>query len=303
MASAAGTSPPLVLALADPDFDEAVLGAFSGYALTCVPGGFDAALVADMVDDGRTVWDVCTTDFASGVTLATAGLLEALDAAAIGRPPGPFTAGGPTPWWGAAAAVAHLVLVRDAQAAAAPRDWAAFYDSEKFRGQRAMPADLVVGLLETALLADGVLPASLYPLDAGRAFARLEKLRPRMVFWRNGAQARALMTGGAAAGLMCSHAARVLASAGRFERSAAPAVALRFLWVVPKGNPAGAAAAMRFIAATQLPDRRQAMLRRSGCGPGDGNQRAPGSVITAAEAWYVENSAWLLARWHDLVRG
>ena len=284
--AAIDVSPPLVVALCDPDLTPD----FAGTPVVIAAGGFDAGLVADMVDDGRTVWDVCSTDFANGVALARAGLLEPLDPAILGRQPGPFASSGPAPWWGATAAVTTLVLACDGHAPHAPGGWAAFYDGAGFPGQRAMPADLVVGVLESALLGDGVPPASLYPLDAERAFARLNRLRPQMVFWRDGRHARALMNAGVAAGLLFSHTLAGWPAAGRFAAADAPGFALRLLWVVPKGNPAGPAAATRLIAAVatnHTPDRTP----------------APRGVITADEDWYVENAAWLLARWHELVRG
>lgn len=61
---------------------------------------------------------------------------------------------------------------------AAPTSWAEFWDVKKFPAARAISG---LGLnapdLEFALLADGVAPASLYPLDIPRALASLAKIR------------------------------------------------------------------------------------------------------------------------------
>jgi putative spermidine/putrescine transport system substrate-binding protein len=38
-------------------------------------------------------------------------------------------------------------------------------------------------ILEVALLADGVDPAKLYPLDVDRAFRSLERIRPNIAVW------------------------------------------------------------------------------------------------------------------------
>jgi putative spermidine/putrescine transport system substrate-binding protein len=60
---------------------------------------------------------------------------------------------------------------------AAPSSWADFWDTEQFPGSRSF-GTWVGGVLEAALMADGVEPAELYPLDEERAFAKLDELRP-----------------------------------------------------------------------------------------------------------------------------
>jgi putative spermidine/putrescine transport system substrate-binding protein len=60
-----------------------------------------------------------------------------------------------------------------------PVDFAGFYDVEKFPGRRCMRA-LAPETLEAALIADGVAPKDLYPLDVERAFAKLDKLKPHV---------------------------------------------------------------------------------------------------------------------------
>lgn len=65
---------------------------------------------------------------------------------------------------------------------AVPRTWKDFWDVEKFPGRRALRnrADMV---LEIALVADGVDPAQLYPLDVERAFNSLERIKPAISKW------------------------------------------------------------------------------------------------------------------------
>lgn len=74
-----------------------------------------------------------------------------------------------------------------------PTNWADFFDVEKFPGQRGLWDGAEGVNLEIALMADGVAPADLYPLDLDRAFAKLEELRPHIVFWRSGAQSTQMM--------------------------------------------------------------------------------------------------------------
>ena len=69
-----------------------------------------------------------------------------------------------------------------------PASWADLWDVEKFAGGRALPpgtwgADGAT--FEAALMADGVAPADLYPIDWDRAFRSLERIKPNIVKWWN----------------------------------------------------------------------------------------------------------------------
>lgn len=61
----------------------------------------------------------------------------------------------------------------------APKGWADFWNVERYPGARTLSAD-VTFKLEFALLADGVAPKDLYPVDIDRAFAKLSKIRPHI---------------------------------------------------------------------------------------------------------------------------
>ena len=63
-----------------------------------------------------------------------------------------------------------------------PRTWKDFWDVEKFPGRRTLRnrADMT---LEIALVADGVEPDKLYPLDIDRAFDSLERIKPSIAKW------------------------------------------------------------------------------------------------------------------------
>ncbi len=72
--------------------------------------------------------------------------------------------------------------------AKAPANWQDFWDTKNFPGKRALP-DYPTYILPMALIADGVAPADLYPLDLDRAFASLEKIKDSVaVWWQAGAQ-------------------------------------------------------------------------------------------------------------------
>ncbi len=77
-----------------------------------------------------------------------------------------------------------------------PKTWADFWDVEKFPGARGL-WNFPVTSLEFALLADGVAPDKLYPLDVERAFKKLREIKPHItVWWGNGAQAAQLLNDG-----------------------------------------------------------------------------------------------------------
>jgi len=77
-----------------------------------------------------------------------------------------------------------------------PKDWADFFNTDKFPGDRAMYAKPYYNL-ETALLADGVPVDKLYPLDVERGFKLLEGIKPHVsVWWKSGAQSAQLAKDG-----------------------------------------------------------------------------------------------------------
>ena len=74
-----------------------------------------------------------------------------------------------------------------------PSTWAEFWDVKKFPGPRTL-RDSPIDNLEFALLADGVAPDKLYPLDVDRAFRKLDEIKPHItVWWKTGAQSAQLL--------------------------------------------------------------------------------------------------------------
>ncbi|MCC6193238.1 MAG: ABC transporter substrate-binding protein, partial [Burkholderiales bacterium] len=79
-----------------------------------------------------------------------------------------------------------------------PRNWAEFWDGKAFPGRRGL-ADMQSGVanLEFALLADGVAPDKIYPIDIPRAFKSLSRVKPYVVkFWDSGALSAQMLTDG-----------------------------------------------------------------------------------------------------------
>lgn len=86
-----------------------------------------------------------------------------------------------------------------------PQSWADFYDTEAFPGKRAMPrySGSASSVLETALLADGVAPEDLRPIDFDRAFAKLDEIKDDIVWFDTNAQCPQLLRDGEATAGLC----------------------------------------------------------------------------------------------------
>lgn len=70
-----------------------------------------------------------------------------------------------------------------------PEGAAGFFDVNKYPGDRAIRGFAGSGILEQALLADGVAYEDLYPLDLDRAFAKLDTIKDSITkYWSSGSE-------------------------------------------------------------------------------------------------------------------
>jgi putative spermidine/putrescine transport system substrate-binding protein len=77
-----------------------------------------------------------------------------------------------------------------------PQTWADFWNVKDFPGVRSL-RKTPRAMLEAALMADGVAPDKLYPLDLDRAFASLRKIKPYIkAWWLSGAESQQLIKDG-----------------------------------------------------------------------------------------------------------
>lgn len=150
----------------------------------------------------------------------------------------------------------------------APRSWADFYDLSKVAGRRSLRR-AALDTLESALLADGVPPAQLYPLDTERAFRKLDTVKKQIaVWWETGSQTTHLIATGEA-DLVATWNQRVTAAAA----SGTPA---RIVWNqgyyttagwgILKGTPK-ADLCREFIRYTSDPQRQAAWVQKPSVGP------------------------------------
>lgn len=78
-----------------------------------------------------------------------------------------------------------------------PTSWEEFFDPSSIPGKRSV-YNWPFGMLEVALLGDGVDYKDLYPLDVERALGKLDKVRGHLVFWNSGAELQQQLSSGAA---------------------------------------------------------------------------------------------------------
>jgi len=134
---------------------------------------------------------------------------------------------------------------------AAPSGWADFFDVQGIPGQRGVP-DLGIksawALPVAALIADGVAPDELFPLDLDRAYALLEELKPSLTFYAEYAQGQDLLQSGdvAMAVLTDGRALQLKNGGAPVDVVWKGAVANHACIAIPKGAP-NAENAMRFI--------------------------------------------------------
>jgi putative spermidine/putrescine transport system substrate-binding protein len=83
-----------------------------------------------------------------------------------------------------------LAYNTDKTAGKEPTGWADFFDLQKFPGKRGLWKYATGGVFEFALMADGVGPKELYPLDVDRAIKKLDTIKSDIVWWDTGAQSQ-----------------------------------------------------------------------------------------------------------------
>lgn len=148
-----------------------------------------------------------------------------------------------------------FVIAYSTKAKSHPTNWAEFFDTKKFPGKRSFYKYSYSGIFEAALLADGVEPDKLYPLDWDRAFKKLDTIKKDIVWWETGAQSQLYLTNGSA-DYVCAWNGRVY---DLIQKGAPVAIewnqnlqAADYL-VVPKGTP-NKAEAMKLIGYSLQPE-------------------------------------------------
>ncbi|MCE5988522.1 polyamine ABC transporter substrate-binding protein [Pseudomonas sp. LM20] len=160
-------------------------------------GPTDYGKLKAMVESGNVQWDVVDVEADFAQRAASEGLLEPLDFNQIKRDKidPRFVSD-----HGVGSFFFSFVLGYNEGKLGAnkPVDWTALFDTKAYPGKRALYKWPSPGVLELALLADGVAPDKLYPLDLDRAFKKLDTIKKDIVWWGGGAQSQQLLASGEA---------------------------------------------------------------------------------------------------------
>jgi putative spermidine/putrescine transport system substrate-binding protein len=150
----------------------------------------DLSPIRLQVQSGAVTVDVVSLGDVDCAAGAAEGLFEPLDLDAIDTKGLPDGAVHET--WVPYDYFSTVLGVSTALGDKAPKTWADFWNVKDFPGRRALFAYPHYNL-EFALLADGVAPGQLYPMDLDRAFRKLAEIKPDVTaWWESGAQSAQL---------------------------------------------------------------------------------------------------------------
>lgn len=225
--------------------------------------------IRTQLSSGRVSWDVVDAESSVLQILGKEGLVQPIDYNVVSKDK---VLPGFAYEYGIADYMLSYVIAYDSERFGdkAPRTWADFWDVKSFPGKRTL-YKWMNGMLEAALLADGVTPDKLYPLDVPRALKKIEELKPHVLsFWGSGAETQQLLIEGEVSmGAIWNTRAQVITedSEGRIKWTFDNALLGCSNWGVLKGNPAGTEAAMKFIAYAQDPQTQVELFKMFGNGP------------------------------------
>jgi putative spermidine/putrescine transport system substrate-binding protein len=225
--------------------------------------------IAAQVKSGKPTWDLVDADPFSAMTLGKQDMMEKIDYNVVDK-----NKMRPGFGWEYAASTYFYsyVIAYDSKKFGdkAPTGMADFFDVEKFPGKRSL-YKWGSAMWEAALLADGVAPEKLYPLDLDRAHNKIKAFKDNIVsFWGGGADSQSvLMNGDASMAIVWSTRASIMEQDSGGQ--------IKFVWdqgllspgalAVIKGNPGGKDNAMKFIASAQDPKKQLVIFDLLGQGP------------------------------------
>ncbi|MCZ0735852.1 ABC transporter substrate-binding protein [Phreatobacter sp. AB_2022a] len=270
-----------------------------------------------MVESRAVTWDVCDRTMPASLELGRQNLLEQVDWNIVAynklRPAHRSD-------WGVGAYLYSFALTYDREAlkGATPKSWADFWNVKDFPGKRTLRNN-IEGMLEAALMADGVAPDKIYPINVDRALDKIKQIKQHTIFWSTGAESQQLFRNKEVVMGNLWHTRSMLLAkevGDRIQFTFDQGVLFAGAWIVPKGNPAGPLA-WKFIASAQDPQSQVELFKRVGNGPinpaasalvpaelkaldcGSPENFAK-QVIVDAE-WYAEHYAAALNRYMDVI--
>ena len=149
---------------------------------------------------GDASWDVVQVETEDLILGCEEGLFERLDWAALGGRQAFISSAVHDCGVGAMLWSYLIGYDGDRLRGEGPRTWADFFDTRRFPGRRGMRRTPKYAL-EIALMADGVPPAQVYsvlrtPAGVDRAFRKLDRLKPSIIWWSSISQVPDLLGSG-----------------------------------------------------------------------------------------------------------
>jgi putative spermidine/putrescine transport system substrate-binding protein len=190
-----------------------------------------------------------------------------------------------------------------------PANWAEFWDADKFPGVRTLVSGQFgsEGPWEEALLADGVSPDKLYPMDIDRVFASLDKIKPHIRKWWSSGSEIQQMLHDKVVDIAQSYDGRALLlidQGAPTEINRNQAKLQWDYWVIPKGSP-NAKAAQKFIEFATRAERQAAFCQLFPEGPSNGNafKLLPEKVARKLPTHpdYIKSSVSINGKWYNEV--
>lgn len=229
-------------------------------------GPTDYGKIKAMVESGNVSWDVVDVEGDYAAQAGPAGLLEPLDFSVIDKSkldPRFVTDHSVGSFY-----YSFVIGCNASAVSECPKTWADLFDTTKFPGKRTFYKWSAPGVIEAALLADGVAPADLYPLDLDRAFKKLDTIKGDIIWWSSGAQSQQLLASAEASfGSFWNGRLTALAADGMpVETSWDQNITAADSLVVPKGTQ-NKAKAMEFIAYATSPKAQAEMAAATGYAP------------------------------------
>lgn len=230
-----------------------------GIDLILAPEQPDIALLQAQVESNNVTWDVANNSSFGAATLANKGVLQQIDYASMDadtvagideRVKGEYSVG--IYFWSSILGYSLEVLESDA-----PTSWADFWNVDAFPGPRGLTEmNFEPPPLEIPLLAQGVAPEDLYPLDIDAAFASLDEIRDHITTWTGwGADAVQLMVQGELAMSTAGNGGltNAIADGAPLGMEWNQGLVYYDAWSIPKGAP-HPNNALKFIEFTMRPE-------------------------------------------------
>jgi putative spermidine/putrescine transport system substrate-binding protein len=284
----------------------------TGGGKVLMDGPTDYGKFKAMVESGNVAWDVVDVEADFAAKAAKDGLLEPIDYSVVPKAQlDPRFSG--THHVGSFFYSFVLGYNKDIYKSRAPATWTDLFDTKTYPGKRTLYKWSAPGVLELALLADGVPASKLYPLDLDRAFKKLDTIKSQIVWWTGGAQSQQLLASGEAPiGMFWNGRVHAIEGSGlNVAASWKQNLTAGDVLVVPKGAK-NKAAAMKFLAAATSPKAQADFANETSYAPVNTGAKAlmsPEAVkqlpdqyaseqINLNMAYWAENRDAIAKRWY-----